>query len=55
MLRTALSAIAPVVPFEETARKTSWREQTIRNAEGMGMKEEGEALVADTEALIAEK
>ena len=50
-----LSAIAPVVPFEETAWKTSWREQTIRNAEGMGMKEEGEALVADTEALIAEK
>ena len=35
-----LSAIAPVVPFEETAWKTSWREQTIRNAEGMGMKEE---------------
>lgn len=50
-----LSAIAPVVPFEETAWKTSWREQTIRNAEGMGMKEEGEALVADAEALIAEK
>lgn len=50
-----LSAIAPVVPFEETAWKTSWREQTIRNAEGMGMKEEGESLVADTEALIAEK
>ena len=40
-----------VVPFEETAWKTSWREQTIRNAEGMGMKEEGEALVADTEAV----
>ncbi len=50
-----LSSIAPVVPFEEIAWKTSWREQTVRNAEGMGMKEEGEALVADTEALIAEK
>ncbi len=50
-----LSAIAPVVPFEETAWKTSWREQTIRNAEGMGMKAEGEALVSETEALIEEK
>ena len=50
-----LSAIAPVVPFEETAWKTSWREQTIRNAEGMGMKAEGEELVEDTDAMIAEK
>lgn len=50
-----LSAIAPVVPFKETAWKTSWREQTIENAEGMGMKAEGEALVEETDALIAKK
>lgn len=50
-----LSEIAPVVPFEETAWKTSWREQTIRNAEGLGMKEEGEEIVKQTEDMIAEK
>lgn len=50
-----LSAIAPVVPYKETAWKTSWREQTIENAEGMGMKEQGEALVEETDALISEK
>lgn len=50
-----LSAIAPVVPFKETAWKTSWREQTIENATGMGMKAAGEALVEETDALIAEK
>ncbi len=50
-----LSAIAPVVPFEETAWKTTWKEQTVRNAEGMGMKAEGEALVSETEELIKEK
>ncbi|WP_373209880.1 iron-siderophore ABC transporter substrate-binding protein [Allofournierella massiliensis] len=50
-----LSAIAPVVPFKEVAWKTNWREQTLQNAEGMGMKAEGEALVADVEELIAKK
>lgn len=50
-----LSAIAPVVPYKETAWKTSWREQTIENAEGMGMKAEGETLVEETDALIAKK
>lgn len=50
-----LSEIAPVVPFEETAWKTSWREQTIRNAEGLGMKDEGEELVKQTEDMIAKK
>ncbi|MDO4634113.1 MAG: iron-siderophore ABC transporter substrate-binding protein [Eubacteriales bacterium] len=50
-----LSAIAPVLPFEETAWKTSWREQTLRNSEAMGMKAEGEAKVAEVEALIEEK
>lgn len=50
-----LSEIAPVVPFLETAWKTNWREQTITNATAMGMKSEGEKLVDETDALIAEK
>lgn len=50
-----LSAIAPVVPFQEAAWKTSWREQTLQNAEGMGRKKEGEALVATTEEMISQK
>ena len=50
-----LSEIAPVVPYAEKPYQTTWRDQTILNAEGMGMKEEGEAKVAETEALLAEK
>ena len=50
-----LSEIAPVVPYLETAWKTNWREQTITNATAMGMKEEGEKLVEETDALIEEK
>jgi len=50
-----LSEIAPVVPFLETAWKTNWREQTITNATAIGMKSEGEKLVDETDALIAEK
>lgn len=50
-----LSDIAPVVPYLEMAWKTDWREQTITNATAIGKKEEGEALVKETDALIAEK
>ena len=50
-----LSEIAPVVPYLEEAWKTNWREQTITNATAVGLKEEGEALVEETDALIAEK
>lgn len=50
-----LSQIAPVVPFEKTPWKTSWREQTTRNAAGMGMEKEGRELVENTEKLISEK
>lgn len=50
-----LSQIAPVVPYKETAWKTSWREQTITNATAMGLKAEGEALVDETDKLIDEK
>ena len=50
-----LSQIAPVIPYKEKAWQTSWREQTIENAEGMGMKPEGEKKVKEVEELIAEK
>ena len=48
-----LSEIAPVVPYIETAWKTNWREQTIINATAMGMKAEGEELVAKADEVIA--
>ncbi len=50
-----LSEIAPVIPYLETAWKTNWREQTITNATAIGKKEEGEALVEETDALISDK
>lgn len=50
-----LSEIAPVVTYQTAAWQTTWKEQCILNAEGMGMKEEGEAKVAEVEALIEEK
>lgn len=50
-----LSQIAPVVPYESQPYQTTWREQTILNATAMGMKSEGEAKVAETDALILEK
>ena len=49
-----LSEIAPTLPFKETAWKTTWREQTVEAAEALGMKSDGEKLVADTEAFIKE-
>ena len=50
-----LSEIAPVIPYAEKPWQTTWREQTILNATGMGMKEEGEAKVEEIEQLIEEK
>ena len=50
-----LSQIAPVIPYKENPWQTSWREQTIENAEGMGMKAEGEKKVKEVEDLIEEK
>lgn len=50
-----LSEIAPVVAYKGAAWQTTWRDQTIDNAEGMGMKAEGEAKVAEMENLIDEK
>lgn len=50
-----LSEIAPVVAYPTAPWATTWREQVQYNALGMGMKEEGEQLIRDTENLIAEK
>lgn len=50
-----LSEIAPVVAYPTAPWATTWREQVEFNALGMGMKEEGEKLIQDTENLIDEK
>ncbi|MBW7475769.1 iron-siderophore ABC transporter substrate-binding protein [Paenibacillus oenotherae] len=50
-----LSQIAPVVPYESKPWVTTWREQIMLNATGMGMKAEGEQLIKDTEKLIKDK
>ncbi len=50
-----LSAIAPVVAYPTLAWQTYWREQISMDAEGMGMKEEGEQLIHQLEQLIADK
>lgn len=50
-----LSKIAPVVAYPTLAWQTYWRDDIIMNAEGMGMKAEGEELVSNLEKLIADK
>ncbi|TYS18037.1 iron-siderophore ABC transporter substrate-binding protein [Rossellomorea vietnamensis] len=50
-----LSQIAPVVAYQTSPWVASWREQVTYNSIGMGMAEEGEQLIADTEELIEEK
>ncbi|WP_073589672.1 iron-siderophore ABC transporter substrate-binding protein [Anaerocolumna xylanovorans] len=50
-----LSKIAPVVAYPTLAWQTYWRDQITMDAQGMGMKTEGEKLVSDLEQLIAGK
>lgn len=50
-----LSKIAPVVAYQDAPWATTWRDQVILNSTGMGMKEEGEQLIKDTEKLIEDK
>lgn len=50
-----LSKIAPVVAYQSKPWVTTWREQVIFNATGMGMRAEGEQLIKNTENLIKEK
>ena len=47
-----LSEIAPVVAYPETAWGTPWREMIEINSEAIGMKDEGEELIADLESEI---
>lgn len=50
-----LSEIAPVVAYPRGAWISTWREQTLINGEGLGMKAEAEQLIADAETLIDDK
>lgn len=49
-----LTEIAPTIPFPEVAWGTSWRDMITANAAGMGMAEEGAALITDLEGQIEE-
>ncbi|MTH79688.1 iron-siderophore ABC transporter substrate-binding protein [Paracoccus aestuariivivens] len=49
-----LSMIAPVVAYPESPWATDWREMIQFNSVGMGMKAEGDALIAKIDAEIAE-
>lgn len=47
-----LSKIAPVIAYRDGPWSTDWREMIRLNAAGLGLAEEGEALIARTEARI---
>lgn len=49
-----LSQIAPVIAYPESPWSTDWREMIRQNSAGLGMAAEGEALVRDIEAEIAD-
>ncbi|MFE3836233.1 iron-siderophore ABC transporter substrate-binding protein [Pseudogemmobacter sonorensis] len=49
-----LSLIAPVIAYPGTPWSTGWRDTIFLNAAGMGMAEEGRALVAELEGRIAQ-
>ncbi|MEP7453882.1 iron-siderophore ABC transporter substrate-binding protein [Phyllobacterium sp. SB3] len=49
-----LSQIAPVVAYPEAVWSTDWREMIHLNSTGLGMADEGEALIAKIESEIAE-
>ncbi|MBM2294340.1 ABC transporter substrate-binding protein [Sulfitobacter pseudonitzschiae] len=48
-----LSRIAPVIAYPHAAWTTTWREMIHQNAAGLGIADQGAALVADLEAQIA--
>ncbi|MCH4813805.1 iron-siderophore ABC transporter substrate-binding protein [Vreelandella neptunia] len=51
---TTLSQIAPVVAFPQGPWATDWRDMIQLNSQGMGMAEEGQALIEQLEADIAD-
>jgi iron complex transport system substrate-binding protein len=50
-----LSEIAPVVAYPDVAWATTWQEETVNDAKALGLEAEGQALVDETEKMIAEK
>ncbi|WP_020617334.1 ABC transporter substrate-binding protein [Paenibacillus daejeonensis] len=50
-----LSQIAPTVAYPVSPWTTTWREQVQLNAAGMGMAEEGDQLIKETEEMLQEK
>ncbi|MGI3169823.1 iron-siderophore ABC transporter substrate-binding protein [Pseudooceanicola sp. C21-150M6] len=48
-----LSKIAPVIAYRDGPWSTGWRDMIRLNAAGLGMAEEGQALIADLESQIA--
>lgn len=50
-----LSQIAPVVAYPQAPWSTSWRDMIRLDSAGLGMPEEGEALIARIEAEIADE
>lgn len=49
-----LSLIAPVVPYPEAPWSTDWREMIGMNSAGLGLQDEGAALIEEIEGEIAE-
>ncbi|WMT85993.1 ABC transporter substrate-binding protein [Pelagibacterium sp. 26DY04] len=49
-----LSAIAPTVAFPEVAWSTPWQEVTQMTGAALGLAEEAEALIAETEQFVAD-
>ena len=50
----SLSKIAPVVPYPETAWGTPWRDSLEMVGQAIGREDEAEAVLAETEAAIAD-
>lgn len=50
-----LTQIAPVVAYQETPWVSSWQDTVRYDSMAMGMEEEGQQLIEDTEKLIADK
>lgn len=51
---TTLSQIAPVVAYAEGPWATDWRDMIRLNSTGLGMSDEGQTLIAQIEAQIAD-
>ncbi len=47
-----LSEIAPTVPYKETAYATTWKEEMEVTAKALGREADGEAIIAETQAVI---